>query len=215
VAEVWGGGAAAARRGRRCDRRAAKPARLPRPPIFLRTLRGAKDSGAAACERRALAAAKKRGNLRATLSRPQVALNQTAAPPRSTQIIHLKACEAPRCERDSARRSLFLRAPSLTLHRASALAAPPRSTEINHLRCVRRRGPGVERRGAHIYAARPPSPRAAPLHPPTRSPTRLAALHPRRHRALPAAAFQRAAARLAAAQHPPPSTEKIIAKVVV
>jgi len=53
-----------------------------------------------------------------------------------------------------------------------SLAAPPRSTQIIHLRCVRRRGPGVTRCGAHISLAHaPPSHRGAPLHPPTPSPT--------------------------------------------
>jgi len=58
----------------------------------------------------------------------------------------------------------------------------------------------VERRVAHIYTARPPSrcsTAAAPLHPPTRSPTRLAAPPPRRTRAVPPALF-----------HPPRSSAR-------
>ena len=92
--------------------------------FFSGPLRGAKSSGAAACEGRALAAAKKRANPRATLSRLQRDLESLAAPPRSTKIIHFKVCEAPRSRRGAARRSHLHRAPSLTLLHCRSASAP-------------------------------------------------------------------------------------------
>ena len=79
--------------------------------------------------------------------------------------------------------------PSRPQTRLKSLDAHLKSTQIIHLRCVRRRGASVKRRGIHLCRAHPSSPCAAPLHPPTRSPTRAAPLNPIRHRATPADAL--------------------------